>query len=358
MYALIITIAFVFSLFLFPKQGEGKGSLYHFIYFVLWALIFVTIAFRGEYIGRDTINYINKYFAINEASSYTSFGGLGAYEPLFFYLNRICGKLFGAWSQSVMVAESIAIVLCYGAIFKRYSINPIVSVLAFLSLGLYAASFCLLRQFMAMSVCVWSLKYVIEKKPIKFYLVTLMAVGFHYTAIFWFVVYYLCVDFARYKKGDWIYFLVAAIGYLFVGVFQEAASHVTDRWSGYSDLETGAEGVISFLIYFLITVLAFVNRNTIKSNYRYGSIFLGLNYINIVFWTMRLVTRNAERLALFFTIAPVLLIPILCDTIEKKYVHSSGVFFKFIVVTLLAVFFVYKYQRDGSIYPYQFMSFK
>lgn len=357
MYTLIVIIAIIFSLLLTPPGGKEKRSLYSFIYFTLWSLIFVTIAFRGEYIGRDTINYINKYATINEASSYSSFGGLGAYEPLFFYLNRLFGRLFGAWSQSVMVAESVAIVACYGAVLKRHSINPIISVLAFLSFGLYAASFCLLRQFIAMSFCVWSLKYVFERKPIKFYLFTLIAVGFHYTALFWFVVYFLCVNLTKLKKSDWIYALVAIIGYLFVGMFQEATSHITERWSGYSDLETGAEGIISFLIFFLITVLAFINRDTIKSNYRNGGALLALNYINIIFWTMRLVTRNAERLALFFTIAPILLIPILIDVIEKKNGRVVGAFFKFVVVVLLAVFFVYKFQRDSSIYPYQFMTF-
>lgn len=357
MYELLAILAVSFSLILNPPKEKGSSSVYTFIYWAIWSVVFVTIAFRGKDIGRDTLNYINKYFAINSASSYSSFGGLGAYEPLFFLMCRFLGRIFGSWSQCIIIAEALVITAFYGIAIKRYSINPIISILAFLSLGLYTNSLCLLRQFMAMSFCVWSLKYVFEKKPFKFYFLTLIAIGFHYTAIFWLTIYFLSVTFARFRRSDWIYIVVAIVGYFFVDVFQEATSHIADRWDNYASIETGAEGIISFTIFFLITILAFINRDKIITHYRYGGVFLSLNYVNIIFWTMRLVTRNAERLALFFTIAPILLIPILCDIIEKKYGKSVGAVFKIAVVALLGVFFVYKYQRDAGIYPYRFMLF-
>ncbi|MBO4598321.1 MAG: EpsG family protein [Bacteroidaceae bacterium] len=356
MYTILVISALLFSLILNPPKGKNLSSVYNYAYYALWTLIFVSIAFRGEEVGRDTINYINKYFSINAAVSYRSYGGTGAYEPIYFYMNRLFGHLFGDWSQSVMVAEAVAILVGYGGVLKKYSVNPIVSTLAFLSLGLYLDSLCLLRQFIAMSVCAWSLKYVIEKKTAKFYLCVLIATGFHYTAFFWIIVYFICVDMLRYKRSDWVFVVVALIGYFYVSVFQNALAFASDRWNHYAEIETGAEGYIAFTIFFLITIVAFVNRDTIRSNYQYGQILINLNYINIIFWTMRLVTRNAERLAIFFCIAPVLLVPILFEVVEKKAGKGAGCFFKFGVLMLMAIYYVYKYTRDASLYPYQFMN--
>lgn len=356
MYTILVVYALLFSLILNPPRGKNQSSVYIFAYNALWILIFVSIAFRGEYVGRDTINYINKYFSINEAASYSSYGGTGAYEPLYFYMNRLFGHLFGNWSQCMMVAEAVAIAVGYGLVIKKYSVNPIASTLAFLSLGLYLDSLCLLRQFIAMSICAWSLIYVIEKKPVKFYICVIIATGFHYTAFFWALVYFICVTMLRYKRSDWVFVMVALIGYFYVSVFQNALAFASDRWNHYAEIETGAEGYIAFTIFLLITIVAFINRDNIKTNYHYGQVLINLNYVNMIFWTMRLVTRNAERLAIFFSIAPVLLVPILFEVVDRKAGKGAGRFFKFGVLLLMAVYFVYKYSRDASLYPYQFMN--
>ena len=256
----------------------------------------------------------------------------------------------------MMVAEAVAIAVGYGLVIKKYSVNPIASTLAFLSLGLYLDSLCLLRQFIAMSICAWSLIYVIEKKPVKFYICVIIATGFHYTAFFWALVYFICVTMLRYKRSDWIFGVLALIGYFYVSVFQNVLAFASDRWNHYAEIETGAEGYIAFTIFLLITIVAFINRDNIKTNYHYGQVLINLNYVNMIFWTMRLVTRNAERLAIFFSIAPVLLVPILFEVVDRKAGKGAGWFFKFGVLLLMAVYFVYKYSRDASLYPYQFMN--
>ena len=258
-----------------------------------------------------------------------------------------------------MVVEAILITICYGTVFRKYSTNPLLSTLGFLAFGLYLASLCLLRQFMAMAVCVWSLKYVFERKPTKFYICVLIASMLHYTAIFWVITYYVCAVMTKGKKKDYLFVIIAVIGYFFVGFFQEVTSNITERWNGYSALESGAEGFVSFSMFLMITVFAFIYRFSITANYRYGRELIYLNYINMIFWTMRLVTRNAERLSFYFAIAPIILVPILCDVVQKKYGKVTGDFFKFIVIALMTVLFVYKfkYKSGESLYPFRFISF-
>lgn len=356
MYALLVIISGIFGWFFYQPHNRQQSRFSSFVYFVLWTIIFVTIAFRADIIGSDTRNYLNKYLSIGNSASYFSFGGIGTTEPLFFYLNRFLTRFFGEWSQCIVLVEGIVVAFCYGHIIKEYSINPILSVLAFLAFGLYLSSLCLLRQYLAMSMCVFSLKYVFERKPTLFYACTLVATGLHYTAVFWIIVYFLCVNIARGKRRDYIFIIIAIVGYFYVEYFQEAASQITERWNAYSEIESGAEGTLSFIMFLLITVLALFYRDFIRSNYQYGSEILYLNYINMIFWTMRLVTRNAERLSFYFTIAPILLVPILCDVIDKRFGSGTGHLFRALVVTCMAFMFVYKYTHDASVFPYQFMS--
>lgn len=359
MYELIVLIAGLSALFLVPPTGRNnKNNLYGITVFFLWVIIFITIAFRGETVGADTTNYINKYLVIKDSASYADYGGVAFGEPLFYYLNKLLSVFFGTNAQCIIVFEAIVVVVTYAQAFRRYSINEPITILGFLSLGLFATSLCLVRQFIAMSVCVFSLRYVINRNIWKFVICVIIASLIHYTAVFWIVVYFACNAFAKNNTLKIIlYLLFGVVGYLSVDVFQEAASGVFDRWSNYSEIESNAAGYISFTIFALITLMVFMYRKPIISTYPYANVMMNINYLNMILWAMRLVTRNTERISFYFTIAPILLIPVLYHVISKKHGNVAGGVFQIIVVVCMVALYWVKITKDKSIYPFEFMNF-
>ncbi len=350
MYEFLLFFSGIFSLSLKPYEQRSKTDLFGYV--ILWGIIFATIAFRAEDIGADTLNYLYKYLNINAAGSYNEYGGTAATEPLFFLINKILWPIFGSWNQCVFLLEAVFVVYAYGDAIWKYSKHPNLSTLAFLGLGLYLTSLCLLRQFLAMSICVYSLKYVFERNPSKFYLCTLVAALMHYSAIFWIIVYYICTIHKFSKKTIALFIVFAVVGYFYTGTLQEAASGVYDRWEGYSNVESEAGGDISFTIFALITLLASIDYDKIVKNYNHGQELLLLNYLNMILWTMRLVTRNTERISFYFVIAPILLIPIICDMRLKS--NKNDNLFHYLIVFFMLLFFYIKFTKDPILYPYKF----
>lgn len=91
--------------------------------------------------------------------------------------------------------------------------------------------------------------------------------------------------------------------------------------------------------------------------YPYANVMMNINYLNMILWAMRLVTRNTERISFYFTIAPILLIPVLCQVIKKKYGSVVGAVFQIIIVVSMVALYWVKITKDKSIYPFEFMNF-
>ena len=180
----------------------------------------------------------------------------------------------------------------------------------------------------------------------------------HYSAIFWGITYLACNSFNKNKSIKYVFYLVFAIvGYFTVDLFQEATAGVFEKWSNYSTAGKVSEGYISFIIFSIITLLIYSLRKLIVAMYPYADMMINISYLNFILWTMRLVTRNTERVSFYFTIAPILLIPVLYNVIEKKYGSGVGVLYKLAVILSMIVLFWVKVTKDPSLYPFVFAVF-
>lgn len=362
-FLLVFWIGFS-AIFWHKRHNQKKTIRYRTVfgksevnYFLISTIMFVIISFRASEIGVDTFTYHRIFNNIFLSESYNYFGSFSRIEPLFYYLNKLLGVVTNGWAQSIIIAEGLFVVFCYLRTIKKYSLNPFISLLAFLAFGIFLASLDLLRQMMAISICAYSLEYVFEKKPLKFYLLVIVAAMFHYTAIFFSVVYFVSAVMKKNRRNTILLILIMLIGYVTVDVLQSFTSTVFDRWSIYGSIETGAQGYVSFVIFLIITILVAIEKNWIIKNCKHGPALIYLNYMHMGFWLMRLVTRNAERISFYYAIAPILLLPLL---FKAREVHSSKILadmFKIVAIVFMIVFFIYKVTRDPSNFPYRFFIF-
>lgn len=331
----------------------GKSEL---LFFLISVLVFIIIGFRARSIGADTINYLNKFDNINLSQSYSEFLTRNKIEPLFYYLNKILAIITGGRNQSIIIAEAFFVSMGFLTTIKKYSMDPFISLLAFIAFSVFSSSLCLLRQTIAMSICVYALKYVFEKKPLKFYFFILAAVSVHFSAIFFAIAYFVSVIMKCNRRNTTIFCMVSIAGYESVNILQYIVSTFFIRWKGYSVVETGAGGYISFIIFALITIMITLERKIIVNTYKYGAALINLNYVHMGVWVMRLVTRNVERITFYFVIAPILLLPSLFYALEIHYGKRVAFVVKSMAVFCMAVLFIYKIVGDSSYYPYYFCS--
>lgn len=338
-----------------PLEARKKRNrrLYITAYGLLMALFFVILAFRDKNIGVDTTNYINKFFQINFYSSFTEYYSRFKIEPLFYFLNRALW-LVDQTGISLLIAQAVVVVWGYNSCFSKFGRNRFVCLLAFLSLGLFAASLNLLRQTMAMAVCAYNISNAVDGKFKKFAVFSLVAAGIHFSAIFFIPTYFVCRFLKAGRKSGLLVMGVSVIMAVGIERLQALFSTVFSRWDHYADIEGGARGYVAFTIFLLITALAFVFQDEIAAEGKYATAVLNLNYVHMGIWVLRLFTRNAERVSFYYTIAPVLLIPLLFKAVGKRFGEKKELLFKILVIACLMAYFIYKTPSDRSYYPYAF----
>ncbi len=137
----------------------------------------------------DLILYSDSYSTIG----YRSFAYFGRNwkdmkDPFYFFCTWCFSKIgfdFYAWKTLV----SFFFVFSFYRLILRYSVNPAMSLIVFLTLGLYAFSFSGLRQTLALAVIMCTYPYLKEKKLLRFILCVVVAALFHRTALIFLVAY-------------------------------------------------------------------------------------------------------------------------------------------------------------------------
>lgn len=154
---------------------------------LLTSLCFITLilefGFRWE-TGTDWEPYFNHF------KSFTGFTsiiisdfeyGYGLFEYLIF--------LFTNNYTILLVIHSIIFFLLIINSFKKYSPNLYLSLLLFYTsfMGVTGSN----RQLLALSICVYSIKFILQKKPLNFIIAVLIASSFHSTALIFLICYFL-----------------------------------------------------------------------------------------------------------------------------------------------------------------------
>lgn len=257
----------------------------------------------------------NTYF--NSISNPQPFVNL---EIGWYFLNRI---LHGISHNSFILFFSVStvIILCYLITIKRYSAIPWLSVFLLLCTVFYNSLF-VLRQNLAIPICLMTIPYIIERKPIKFALLTLLAVSFHYSALVWFLVYFIYPI----KINTGFYFMMIIFSVLFYFLMEIILKNLvmlTTKIMAYTvSNNSGGTGALKVAAVNISTVLlslyCFGNHNSIKGyNKLFFQLILVSLFLNLIDFAGTSFTLFS-RLDLYFTVTSILLIPNALANIQNK----------------------------------------
>ena len=140
--------------------------------------MFLLYAFRSEHIGPDTSGYVKSFLLARDVT----FLDLFTLDDRFELGFRIFEKLIAFVTDSYTIYFIICGIILFGVLVRfayKYTGNPYVFLFLFCALGSYNFYLTGLRQSLAMTICLLSIDFIKNKKPIKFVLTIAVACLFH-----------------------------------------------------------------------------------------------------------------------------------------------------------------------------------
>lgn len=313
-----------------------------------WLLVaalpmFALIAFRNASIGNDTGGYLScfdqmvdtpweKIFIVNDANQ--------QFEVGFVVFEKIITTFTHDANIYQIIYSSIYLVSVV-TFANQLERSNFAFLFFFTTLGIYTFMFTGVRQCLAMCICLFSYKFVRERKLMPFLLLLLLAFLFHKSALL-FLAAYVVYN----RKINWInalvYVVVGVLSYVYIEIIQEFFNGFLEY--DYEVEETGNGGIF-FLVVVCITVFSYLvilrSRSVNLTDQAQGMLNVGV--ITLIFWLVRLVNRVAERPSyyfMFFTIA------MLCHGIEATKNEKERIIYKVAICSLSLILFAYRFTTN------------
>ena len=314
----------------YPVKADGLGSEWHFlrrksdvfgVIIIAWMTCFAFL--RTHY--NDTWTYRVHFASAESVADFIVNGGLLDFtgNPLSI-LYRDCIReltdnyhiyfFFPAFLSSYAIVK-----LC-----KHISVNPAFSLLIFYSLGTYIMYIAALKQCIAVFILTIALKYAVEKKYLKFYLLLFLAILFHTHAFLFAIIPFLFEK--PWKKMTWL-FLGATIFAMFtydqtLGAFMEYAQSIGALVDESELFDGHSINILRVLVYWVSPVLAFVFRKRLFVNStRTENLFVNMSIISAFILTigLRQGANLFARMAGYFEFGTIIALPwMLYKIFERK----------------------------------------
>lgn len=194
-FVITLVIFFILAAFLYLPTKRSMHKKIDLCYLVITFLVlFVLHAFKNPWTLPDTPVYVEGFVEASETdwsiliSEGFKLRDLKA-EPGWVIMNKLL-SMISSDSLILFLVTSFVILLGYFYAIKNYSNIVWLGVILFL-LMCFTRSLYVLRQFLAMAITLFACKYVVERKPIPFFLLLTLAFTMHQTAIIFLPVYLL-----------------------------------------------------------------------------------------------------------------------------------------------------------------------
>lgn len=342
---LFILVIILYVLFNFNKKNNLSNLIFLRICFVLF---FILSSIRGYEIGTDTIMYVN-LFSKCANGGWDVFSWDSYFEPLYLILNIIIG-LFSKSNRFFIVVISFILNYAVYKFIKNNSKNYFFSVLVYIGMLFFYTSMTMLRQFIAIIICLYATKYAKEKKLFSFIICVCIAFGFHSSALLA-LLYYPCYNLKYSKKYIFIIIFACLLSALFLEPLVNIFMNLIGRTNYYTD-RFGSENisnVLFFIIYLLFSIFIILekkNNQNIPSSYVYIFLFaMGFNFIAI---NMNIIGRGAE----YFNIFSLIVIPNVLNDIKFKNNKFIFELIFFVFLLLYSSSIIYLRPNWNSAYNY------
>lgn len=329
-YALLILHVLFFSGSRYEKKLLGIP--------VFFLSLFVGM--RGAVSGYDYLVYKYFYQLDYRENPY-------GYEILFVAWRNIVKFLGGDYNAFIFLLGVFFVCgTCY--IFNRYSDNPSLVLFIYLSTFFFWHNFNILRNFVAIILFYIGLKFILERKPVHYFLLIIMAVNFHKTALILLPLYFL--GNIRLKKT--LMALMTLMALVLIPVSDLVFHLKTDflgiserisRYSGIREMGNTQEYLEIIVVFLLATGVFYWEKKQGREMSEEENLFYNLTFYGFLIFTVFFKFAVILRVMEYFRFAYIILFISVLGKIEKKNI-------KYIALMLLMIYMSTRYYN--SIYDY------
>ena len=306
-----ITYYIVFSVFLLLALFDfvaKKDKGYLIIYSLIAFFILIYAGFRTCSI--DYQGYKYNYDLLRNTSILNIFEAGMLFEPAYVVLNILSPNF-----ESVIFIMALVNIVILFPFFFKYSPYPFITILLYSGMFLYSGLMGLVRQSLAISICLWAM---VDPKNKKFFLLIIVAMTFHVTALIVCSVRFLKNKVYSVKQYASILALAILSNILMYDVFASVINYfpgiMAAKLNYYLMIEEGTGfGFNSAVAIRLLTfVLALWHIKAISSKFRIGPLILNLYFLSLVFYVaFGFLPQVAARGAIFFHYIELLIVPMI-----------------------------------------------
>lgn len=340
-YILLVVILICIVL----EQGSKSPRKRARVLMVSLIPVFLLLAFRTQEVGTDTANYFRAYTELSSVSIQSAFYTTDHFEPGYVCLNILLSKISND-PQTLLIAYALIVCISIYNFLNRTSQRHCLALLFLITLGFFQFAMTGIRQTLAMSILLWTYPLLINRKLLKFVLVVLLAMSFHKSAIIFVPAYFIAnIKITRLNIAKM--FVAILLLFFFADKLLLSAADIMEY--NYGIEETG-NGFIFFAMILIITLLCVNGRDRILNVNKYNRIAININFLSMALWCIRLVSRTAERVSLYF-------LPFTCVALEEYLSTRKPQIRNFYItcaVFLSISLFLYRLSGNNDLNNYQF----
>lgn len=345
----IVTIILIVVLQPILKVFLGSTKYKNIYVFLIGTWLFLVLALRNESVGSDMPNYIDRYATFGNTSwkDLDEVAKIKDMETGYAALSKLL-YLFSDNPRFLIVVISFFLIYVFSREIKLNSDNPAFSYFLYITLGMYVRAFTAYRQQIATALALLAYHYILDKKPVRFFVLILIASTIHKSVLFVIPMYWI----ARMKIDYKVYFISFAGGILCVTIGDRLLSYITYKERYTEMVARGSGGAVgSCLIFgaFIILMIIICQKFKIPESrfYMHFSIFC------LLISSLTFVLPIMARMLYYFDAVILCAIP---NTISQIKCISTRYFLIFGICSVTLFYYICIICRadTGAVIPYSF----
>jgi len=337
--ALIIILGDIICL----NKKNGKK-----IFIILSCLqLILLVGLRSETVGRDTYGYIHFYYqhVINTPLNFGFFQEFSK-ERGYYLLTKLISLISTEYPLLLTITAAIPLVLM-GIIVYRYSKDVVLSMATFVGLRSYAFLFTGTRQSIALGICFYSYRFIVEKRFIPFALCVLLAISFHLSAIAFLPAYF----FSRIRLDAKNLTFLAGFAFLIYFLRNFLFLRVSSVLGYHYMMDTAYGGGIStIIVYSLILFFGLLHRKKILIKDSTAELTFTYIFLSIILYIIGYNISVINRIAIYFGWFIILLLPHIVNIFKLGIDRMLVKYLLYIIIFLQFLYF----GPGFSLVPYKF----
>ncbi|MFV8327794.1 EpsG family protein [Flavobacterium sp. ZS1P14] len=355
-YIITLLVFFLFSFFEIRCELTEKQK--RILRIILFVILVFQVGFRWK-TGTDWPPYLNHFNNTFELSD-TLISILSGFEPGYAFFVLLVKKMSDDYTVFLVIHTLIYYFLVFHA-FKKLSPFYFTSLMIFYvtTLGVMGSN----RQLIALAICLYSLKYIIDKNAFKFFLLIGIAFLFHSTALIFCVFFFLNKDIRKIwiigvlflsfilGKTNLPFFIFSFVGNSIGGASANKADFYTEGAKDF--LAENPLGIFGLIKRLFFLVLFSLNYNFLTAKLKYYKLIFNGYYFGLIFYFLFSSTLLilVNRGSLYFNVMECFLLAsqflIIKTRLERSY-----------ILVLLLVVCVFLLFQSISVYSDLFVPYK